>query len=42
MGQCCGKHQDPVEESHKKQNKNIDDKRMLKVGVEIMKKDFCV
>ena len=25
-----------------KQNKNIDDKRMFKIGVEVLRKDFCV
>ena len=40
MGQCCQKQeQDP---NMIKQNKNIDDKRMLKVGIEVLKKDFCV
>lgn len=37
MGQSCRKtNKGP------KQDKNIDDKRMLKVGIEVMKKDFCV
>ena len=40
MGQCFAK-QDEVSNTVK-QNKNIDDKRMLKVGVEVMKRDFCV
>ena len=41
MGQCCRKQkQDHV--SVVKQDKNIDDKRMLKVGIEVLKKDFCV
>ena len=39
MGQCCTKKEN---NSQVKQNKNIDDKRMLKVGIEVMKKDFCV
>ena len=30
------------EGSYLKQDKNIDDKRMLKVAIEVMKKDFCV
>ena len=44
MGQCfagCCRKQDAVSTTVK-QNKNIDDKRMLKVGIEVMKKDFCV
>ena len=45
MGKCCSKAQgDAVqnEPPHKKQNKNIDDRKMLKVGVDIMNKDFSV
>ena len=41
MGQCCTKRQNEVERPHK-QNKSIDDKRMLKVGIEVLKKDFCI
>ena len=41
MGQCCRKQERP-QSNVRKQNKNIDDKRMLKVGIEVMKKDFCV
>ena len=37
MGKCCSKEIGP-----KKQNKYIDDKRMFKVGVSIMEKDFCI
>ena len=37
MGQCCSKQNYP-----KKQNKNIDDKRMFKAAVEIMDKEFSV
>ena len=37
MGQCCSKEIGP-----KKQNKNIDDKLMCKVGVSVMEKDICV
>ena len=37
MGQCCSKKDYP-----KKQNKNIDDKRMFKAAVEIMGKEFSV
>ena len=39
MGQCCRKQESF---SEVKQDKNIEDKRMLKVGIEVMKKDFCV
>ena len=38
MGQCFAKK----ENINPKQDKNIDDKRMFKVGIEVMKKDFCV
>ena len=41
MGQCCSKKETNQPRPHK-QNKNIDDKRMLKVGIEVLKKDFCV
>ena len=37
MGQCLGK-----ESFHKKQNKDVDDKRMFKVGISVMEKDFCI
>ena len=40
MGQCCSKKEEQPRPH--KQNKNIDDKRMLKVGIEVLKKDFCV
>ena len=43
MGQrfgCC--HKQKSVSSVVKQDKYIDDKRMLKVGIEVMKKDFCV
>ena len=50
MGKCCSKAQDPRPQGeeqhahppHKKQNKNIDDRKMLKVGIDIMNKDFSV
>ena len=51
MGQCFGCCKKPSvstthgEQDHVnviKQDKNIDDKRMLKVGIEVLKKDFCV
>ena len=41
MGQCfsCKKtKQDQVI----KQNKNIDDKRMFKLGVDVLNRDFCI
>ena len=37
MGQCCSKQNYP-----KKQNKNIDDRRMFKAAIEIMDKEFSV
>ena len=37
MGQCCSKNDYP-----KKQNKDIDDKRMFKAAVEFMGKEFSV
>ena len=40
MGQCC--HKEKRDPNAKKQNKNIDDRGMLKVGIEVLKKDFCV
>ena len=43
MGQCfCRKKENTNQSSYPKQDKNIDDKRMLKVGIEVLKKDFCV
>ena len=45
MGQCvgcCREKEQHVTRQVIKQDKNIDDKRMLKVGVEVMKKDFCI
>ena len=45
MGQCfgcCRKQDSSTNERPVKQDKNIDDKRMLKVGVEVLKRDFCV
>ena len=41
MGQCCTKKETNTGRPHK-QNKNIDDKRMFKVGVDILNKDFCI
>ena len=37
MGQCCSKQNYP-----KKQNKDIDDRRMFKAAVEVMGKEFSV
>ena len=37
MGQCCSKQSYP-----KKQNKDIDDKRMFKAAVELMGKEFSI
>ena len=45
MGKCCSKPQDSSEATqppHKKQNKDIDDKKMLKVGMDIMGRDLSV
>ena len=45
MGQCCRKHQDQGVQNgppHKKQNKDINDKKMLKVGMDIMGRDLSV
>ena len=40
MGQCLSrKKNDP---SYQKQDKNIDDKRMFKLGVDILNRDFCI
>ena len=37
MGQCCSKQDHP-----KKQNKDIDDRRMFKAAVEFMDREFSV
>ena len=37
MGQCCSKQNYP-----KKQNKDIDDRKMFKAAVEVMGKEFSV
>ena len=37
MGQCCSKKEHP-----KKQNKDIDDTRMLKAAIDLMDKEFSV
>ena len=39
MGQCLSKkHKDNV----CKQDKNIDDKRMFKLGIDVLNRDFCI
>ena len=41
MGKCCSKAQgDTSVPRPKKQNKDINDKKMLKVGLDLMGKDF--
>ena len=40
MGKCCSKQDS--QEPGKKQNKDIDDKRMFKVVLEFLNKEFCV
>ena len=41
MGQCCRKPQETTSVPQpKKQNKDINDKKMLKVGLDLMGKDF--
>ena len=37
MGQCCSKQEYP-----KKQNKDIDDRKMFKASIELMDKEFSV
>ena len=43
MGQCftgcCRKHD---ENTYPKQDKNIDDKRMFKLGIDVLNRDFCI
>ena len=41
MGQCIGCCKRPEQDHVKKQDKNIDDKRMLKVGIDVLNRDFC-
>ena len=38
MGQCLKRQKD----REPKQDKNIDDKRMFKLGVDILNRDFCI
>ena len=43
MGKCCSKAQNEASVPQpKKQNKNIDDRKMLKVGIDIMNKDLSL
>ena len=46
MGQClCRKAEDQVireTRSSAKQDKNIDDKRMFKLGIDVLNRDFCI
>lgn len=44
MGNCCSKKALASARGIevKKQNKDVDDKRMFKVGVSVMEKDFCI
>ena len=45
MGQCLSCKKRPREEQNavvSKQDKNIDDKRMFKLGVDVLNKDFCI
>ena len=39
MGQCLRRQREPTSA---KQDKNIDDKRMFKLGVDILNRDFCI
>ena len=41
MGQClCRKR--PMQDQVLKQDKNIDDKRMFKLGIDVLNRDFCI
>ena len=44
MGKCCSKPQEEgvgvLPTPHKKQNKDIDDKKMFKIGLDIMGRDL--
>ena len=44
MGQClCKKHESKRQSvACPKQDKNIDDKRMFKLGVDVLNRDFCI
>ena len=41
MGQCLGCKKDK-QDNVLKQDKNIDDKRMFKLGVDVLNRDFCI
>ena len=41
MGQCLGCKK-TKEGNVLKQDKNIDDKRMFKLGVDVLNRDFCI
>ena len=38
MGQCFSRK----ENTNPKQDKNIDDKRMFKLGIDVLNRDFCI
>ena len=40
MGQCLRRQNEPT--STPKQDKNIDDKRMFKLGIDVLNRDFCI
>ena len=40
MGQCLGRKR--PKDNVLKQDKNIDDKRMFKLGIDVLNRDFCV
>ena len=49
MGQCLRRQNEPtstpkneVLPQRAKQNKNIDDKRMFKLGIDVLNRDFCI
>ena len=39
MGQCLCRKKDS---EGRKQDKNIDDKRMFKLGIDVLNRDFCI
>ena len=45
MGQCfagCCRKQRTTGPACPKQDKNIDDKRMFKLGIDVLNRDFCI
>ena len=44
MGQCLCRKKDSERQSVacQKQDKNIDDKRMFKLGIDVLNRDFCI